>query len=133
MNPMSELSTSLMSRHTQSSQNGWNPSTDGPPTRGAFPSSHGVKERATPRATCSYTARYCSKLMPPLIQSLLGSFQTHQYQFLTFSPPHSSVQLQTISEHCSANHRTARGSSNGRKNLAKVMNGIALTFSTACI
>src|SRR5262249_4701943 len=133
MNPMSELSTSWMSRHTQSSQNGWNPSTDGPPTRGACPLSHGAKERATPRAACSYTARYCSKLMPPPIQSLLGSFQTHQYQFLTFSPPHSSMQLQTISEHCSANRRTARGSSNGRGNLAKVTNGVAPTFSAACM
>src|SRR5215472_8372023 len=98
---MSELSTSLMSRHTQSSQNGWNPSTDGPPTLGARPPSHGARERRTPRATRSYTVRYCSKLIPPPIQSLFGSFQTHQYQSLTRSPPHSSVQLQTISEHCS--------------------------------
>src|SRR5215472_18246987 len=70
-----------MKRHAQSSQNGWNPSTDGPPTLGVRPPSHGARERRTPRATCSYTERYCSKLMPPPIQSLLGSFQTHQYQF----------------------------------------------------
>src|SRR5262245_4764175 len=131
MNPISELSTSLRTRHTQSSQNGVKPSTAGPPTRGAQPASQGCNERATPRATCSYTARYCSKLMPPPIHSLFGSFQTHQYQTLTRSPPHSWVQLHTISEHCSANHRTARGSSNGRRNLEKVRNGVAPTFSVA--
>src|SRR5215469_13736615 len=117
MKPINESSTSWSNRHTQSSQNGVKPSTDGPPTRGGPPSSHGFSERAMPRATRSYTARYCSKVMPPPIQSLFGSFQTHQYQSLTFSPPHSCVQLHTISEHCSANHRSARGSSNGRWNL----------------
>src|SRR5216683_477146 len=133
MKPMSEGSTSLRSRHTQSSQKGVKPSTDGPPTRGGRPSSHGLKDRATPSATCSYTVLYCSKVIPPPIQSLLGSFQTHQYQSLTRSPPHSSVQLQTISAHCSVNHRTARGSSKGRRNLAKVINGVAPTLSAAWI
>src|SRR5262249_56982212 len=104
---------------------------EGPPISGTRPLSHGAKERAMPLATASYTARYCSKLMPPPIQSLFGSFQMHQYQFLTFSPPHSSAQLQTISEHCSANHPTPRGSSNGRRNLAKVRKGTAPTRSAA--
>src|SRR5258708_4256825 len=131
MNPMRDGSTSLSSRHTQSSQNGVKPSTDGPPTRGGPAPSPGLQERATPLAACSYTVLSCSKVIPPPIQSLLGSFQTHQYQSLTRSPPHSSVQLQTISAHCSVNHRTARGSSKGRRNLAKVINGVAPTLSAA--
>src|SRR5262249_49340071 len=100
-------------------------------TRGGLPFSHGESDRATPRAACSYTPRYCSKVIPPPIQSLFGSFQMHQYQFLTFSPPHSCAQLQAISEHCSANHRTARGSPKGRRNLAKVRKGTAPTRSAA--
>src|SRR5215212_6045028 len=76
--------------------------------------------------------RYCSKLRPPPIQSLLGSFHTHQYQFVTSSGPHSSTAFHTTSPHCVANQRMARGSSKGRRNLAHVTIGTAPTLSTAC-
>src|SRR5258708_21454791 len=104
-----EGSTSLRSRHPQSSQKGVKPSTDGPPTRGGRPPSQGLKDRATPCATCSYTVLYCSKVIPPPIQSLLGSFQTHQYQSLTRSPPHSSVRSEEhTSELQSPDHLVCR-------------------------
>ena len=67
----------------------------------------------------------------PLIQALFGSFQTHQYQSRTASPPHCSMQFQTTSPHWLANQRTARGSSSGRCSLAKVIIGTAPTSSTA--
>src|SRR5215510_10254436 len=120
-----------MNRHTQSRQNWSKPSTEGPPMRGLRAPSHGCKDRTMARAVCSYTLRYCSKVIPPPIHSLLGSFQTHQSQSRTASPPHSSTQLQANSEHCSANQRTARGSSYGLRNLARVNMGVAPTSSTA--
>ena len=63
---------------------------------------------------------------------LFGSFQMHQYQSFTSSPPHSSRQLQTTSVQRSTNLRMLAGLSNGGWNLANVIIGLAPASSTAC-
>src|SRR5262245_61429127 len=76
--------------------------------------------------------RYSSYFTSPPMTALLGSFQTHQYQSFTSSPPHSSRQFQTTSVQRVTNLRMFAGSSNGGSNLANVTIGLAPASSTAC-